>query len=119
MILRPEVVILPDGSRFRLYAQVTDTPGSRTRVGEEGTISPGSRAKKDTLEYGGGVGVGATTGAILGGPAGALAGSLVGAGVITVHLLLDHPQAHLEANTELVFTLTQQLNLVPANTASN
>jgi hypothetical protein len=46
MRLRPEVVIFPDGSQFRLHALVTGTPGSRTRLGSEGTILPGSRVKR-------------------------------------------------------------------------
>ena len=83
MHLRPETVILPDGSRYRLYAQVTGTSGSRTQVSGEGTITPGSRLKKDGIEYGGAVGGGAVAGAFMGGPAGALAGGLVGAGIIT------------------------------------
>jgi type IV secretory pathway VirB10-like protein len=114
MLLRPETVILPDGSRFRLYAATTGTPGSRTRVGSEGTITPGSRLKKDGIEYGGAVGAGAITGAIVAGPVGALAGTLIGAGAITVHLLVDHPQATLEEGTVLLFSLTEPLNLAPA-----
>ncbi len=114
MHLVPETVILPDGSRYHLYAQVTGTPGSRTQVGNEGTINAGSRLKRDGIEYGGAVGAGVTTGAIVGGPVGALAGGLIGAGVITAHLLISHPQANLEEGTALLFTLTQQLNLVPA-----
>jgi hypothetical protein len=114
MLLRPDTVILPDGSRFRLYAETTGTPGSRTRVGSEGTITPDSRLKKDSIEYGGAVGAGAITGAIVAGPVGALAGTLIGAGAITVHLLVDHPQATLEEGTVLLFSLTEPLNLAPA-----
>jgi hypothetical protein len=117
MHLRPEIVVLPDGSRFRMYAQVTGAPGSKARVGSEGTIYAGSRLKKDGIEYGGAVGAGALTGAYLAGPVGALTGSLIGAGVITAHLLISHPQATLETGTTLQFTLTQQLNLVPAATS--
>ena len=58
MRLHPDTVILPDGSRFRLYAQLTGTPGSATRVGSEGQIGPGSRLKHDCIEYGGAVGAG-------------------------------------------------------------
>jgi hypothetical protein len=119
MRLNPDTVILPDGSRFRLYAQVTGTPGSKTRVGSEGAINPDSRLKRDGIEYGGGVGVGVVTGAALGGPAGALAGSLVGAGLVTAHLLISHPQATLEEGTTLLFTLTENLHLVPANPTGN
>jgi hypothetical protein len=114
MILRPETVILADGSPYRLYAETSGTPGSRTRVGGEGVITPGSRLKKDSIEYGGAVGAGAITGAIVAGPVGALAGSLIGAGAITVHLLIDHPQATLDEGTVVLFTLTQPLNMAPA-----
>jgi hypothetical protein len=118
MHLRPETVILPDGTRYQLQAEITGTPGSRARVGNEGTILPDSRLKRDGIEYGGAVGAGATTGAILGGPVGALAGSLVGASVITVHLLVSHPQATLESGTALLLTLTEPLQMAPINAAT-
>lgn len=114
MRLAPETVTMPDGTRYRLHAEVTATPGSKTRVGNEGTITPGSQLKRDSIEYGGAVGAGLVTGAILGGPAGAAAGSLIGAGVITVHLLVNHPQATLEQGTNMMLTLTEPLDLVPA-----
>jgi hypothetical protein len=115
MRLWPETVILPGGERYQLSAQLTGTPGSRAQVGGEGTVRPASRMKRDSIEYGGTVGVGVVTGAILGGPVGALAGSLVGAGVVTTHLLVSHPQATLEPGATLLFSLTQPLNLVPAS----
>ena len=113
IILHPQTVILPDGSRYHLYAQVTSAPGTNTRVNSEGRITPGSHLKKDGFEYGGAAGAGAVTGAMLAGPAGALAGSVVGAGAVTLHLLLDHPQATLNKGTFLEFSLTQRLNLTP------
>ena len=113
MHLRPDTVILPDGSRYRLYAQLIDAPGSNIHVRTEGRVEAGSRYKRDSLEYGGAMGAGAVTGAYVGGPAGALVGTMIGAGVITAHLLISHPQATLETGTTLVFTLTQQLSLVP------
>lgn len=112
--LKPEAVILPDGTKFQLHAEVTGTPGSKTRMGGESSINPGSRAKKDGIEYGAVVGTGAVTGAVLGGPVGALTGSLIGAGVVTTHLLVDHPQATLEPGSILLFTLTEPMNLMPA-----
>jgi hypothetical protein len=115
MRLRPDTVIMPDGKRYRLSAETTGTAGANTHVGSEGTIVPGSRMKRNGLEYGGAVGVGATTGAIVGGPVGALTGSLIGAGVVTAHLLATHPQATLKSGTTLMFTLTEPLNLVPAD----
>ncbi len=119
MRLRPDWVVLADGSRYRLDAQVTGTPGTNTRVGSEGTIAAGSRFKKDGIEYGGGVGAGVVTGAVLGGPVGALAGGIIGGGAITVHLLLDHPQAALNPGTVLIFSLNSRLNLqAPAISAN-
>ena len=119
MRLNPDTVILPDGSRYRLYAQVTGTPGSGTRVGNEGEINPGSHLKRNGIEYGGGVGAGAVTGAAIGGPVGALTGSIVGAGLVTAHLLVSHPQAHLEEGTVLLFTLTERLHLEPVGPNGN
>lgn len=118
MRLRPETVIMADGSRFQLQAYVAGTAGAHARVDREGTIGAETRIKRDGIEYGAGVGAGAITGAILGGPAGALAGTIIGAGAVTTHLLVSHPQATLEPGTVLFFTLTQPLNLVAAPTAT-
>lgn len=119
MRLEPESVILPDGTRHRLHAEVTATPGSRTRVVGEGTIRPDSRAKRDGIEYGGAVGSGLIVGAIVGGPGGALAGGIIGAGAVTVHLIVSHPQATLETGTTLVFQLTDPLYLAPEAMTGN
>lgn len=107
MRLSPETVILANGSRYTLRADLTGTPGSRTRVGGEGAIVPASRVRRDGLEYGGAVGAGAITGAVIAGPVGALTGSLIGAGAVTVHLLVNHPQATLEPETVLIFSLSE------------
>ena len=66
-----------------------------------------------------GVGGGAVTGAFLGGPVGALTGSLVGAGLVSVHLLMSHPQATLKEGTYLQFALTEPLLLRQTNVSSN
>jgi len=119
MRLQPETIILPNGTRYRLRAEVTGTPGSRTHVVGEGTIRADSRAKRDEVEYGGAVGAGLVTGAIVAGPVGALTGSLIGAGAITVHLLVSHPQATLETGTTLLFTTTDRLYLAPEAMSGN
>jgi hypothetical protein len=111
--LKPEAVILPDGSRYQLHAETTGTPGSKTRIGSEGSINAGSRKKKDAIEYGAVMGTGAITGAVLGGPVGALTGTLVGAGIVTTHIMVNHPQATLEPGSMLLFTLTEPMNLTP------
>jgi len=112
--LKPEVVILPDGTRFQLHAETTGAPGTNTKIGGEGTINPGSRAKRDGIEYGAVVGTGVVAGAVVGGPVGALTGGLIGAGVVTTHLMVDHPQTNLEPGSVLLFTLTEPMNLMPA-----
>jgi len=119
MRLRPETVILPDGQRFRIHAEITGTPGSRTHIGDENVILPDSRLKRDGIEYGGAIGGGAATGALVAGPVGALTGSLIGAGAVTAHLLINHPQATLEPGTAMLFTLTEPLDLVPAQERYN
>jgi len=111
LLLRPDVVILPNGERFKLHAMVTETPVSRTHVETEGVISPNPSLKRDGIEYGGGVGAGVVAGAYLGGPVGALAGGLIGAGLVTVHLLVSHPQAHLEEGDVLDLSLTEPMQL--------
>jgi hypothetical protein len=118
MRLQPENVIMPNGSRYHLDAFVTGAPGSRVKTDNEGTIGAEARIKRGAIEYGAAMGAGAITGAALGGGPGALAGTLIGAGVITVHLLVTHPQANLEPGTVLLFTLTRPLNLTPTNVAS-
>jgi hypothetical protein len=119
MRLQPEFVILADGSRFHMYAETTGAPGSNDRVGGEGAITPGSRLKKVGIEYGAIAGAGVVTGAMIAGPGGALAGGIIGASVITVHLLVDHPQATLDDGTVLLFTLSEPLHLVPAAQTGN
>lgn len=119
MRLHPETVTLPDGSSFRLYAELSGAPGTNNRVEYEGLVTPGSRLKKDGIVTGATIGTGAVTGAILGGPAGALAGTLVGATVISAHLLVSHPQATLDDGAVLLFTLSEPLNLVPAAPTGN
>jgi hypothetical protein len=119
MQLTPERVVLPNGERYKLYAEVTGTPGSRTHVVGENTIVPNSRAKRDGIEYGAAMGTGLVAGAIVAGPAGALTGSLIGAGAITVHLLVSHPQATLESGTVLMFTLTEPLDMVPGTSSGS
>jgi len=119
MLLRPETVILADGSRFHLDAQVTGTPGSKTRISGEGFINPNSRVKKDGIEYGGAVGAGVVAGALIGGPVGAVTGGFIGAGVITVHILSDHSEATLEPGTVMLFTLDNRLDLQAATPTGN
>lgn len=117
--LKPETLILADGTRYQLRAVTSNTRGSKTNVGSEGEIKPNSRVKRDSIEYGGAVGAGVATGAVVAGPAGALTGGLIGAGVVTAHLLISHPQAVLEPDTVLEFTLSETLSLNRADYNQN
>jgi hypothetical protein len=119
MRLAPESITLPNGTRFHLHAEVADAPGSNTHVVGEGIIRPDTRYRRDGIEYGAAVGTGAVTGAIVAGPVGALTGSLIGAGAITVHLMVDHPQATLDSGTSLIFMLTDALYLAPERMSGN
>lgn len=112
--LRPETVILPDGTAYHLNAEVMSSWANGTKTGSEGAIEPSAHVLKKTAEYGVGVGTGALVGGELAGPPGALAGSLVGAGLVTAHLFLQHPEAAVvPAGSEIIFDLTEPLELTP------
>lgn len=112
--LRPDMIVLPDGTAYHLYAQVVQTGGSATRTDSEGGIQPSSHWKKDTAEYGVGAGTGALVGAKIAGPQGALIGAGVGATLVTAHLLMEHPaDATLPAGSVVTFSLSEPMELTP------
>ncbi len=112
--LRPDAVILPDGTAYHLYAQAVSSSEPGTRTDAEGGIQPKAHTVKNLAEYGAGAGGGAIVGAALGGPVGAGAGAIVGTGVVTTHLLLQKPQdAKVEEGAEIVFSLTEPMDLLP------
>jgi hypothetical protein len=112
--LRPDVVVLPDGTAYHLFAEVVETDAPGTRADDEGGIQASNHYKKDAIEYGGAVGTGAVVGGVIAGPVGAGVGTLVGAGAVTTHMLLQNPQAaKLPEGTLLVFSLTEPMGLTP------
>jgi hypothetical protein len=112
--LRPDVVILPDGTAYHLFAEVVETDAPGTHADDEGGIQASSHYKKDAVEYGAAAGAGAVVGGVVAGPVGAGVGTLVGAGAATTHMLLQDPQAaKLPQGTLLVFSLTQPMGLTP------
>jgi hypothetical protein len=112
--LRPETVMLPDGTAYHLYAEAVQSKAPGTRTNDEGGIETSSHYKKDAIEYGAGTGVGAVAGAEIAGPVGAGVGSLVGAGVVTAHMLMTRPAAaELPQGSMLVFSLTEPMALTP------
>ncbi len=112
--LRPDMIILPDGSAYHLYAQVIQSKAPGTRTDSEGGIQPSSHWKKDTAEYGVGIGAGAIAGAHFAGPHGALIGAGIGATLITAHLLMQHPAAAtLPSGSIVTFSLSEPMELTP------
>jgi hypothetical protein len=119
LLLKPDTVTLPSGQSYRLHAVVSGAPATHTRVNNEGMITADSRKLRAGIEYGGAVGTGAVAGASLGGPVGALAGSLIGAGLVTTHLLVSHPQAHLDTGDVLMLTVTERVHLDPVTNSGS
>src|SRR5581483_8037866 len=50
--LRPEVVILPDGTAYHLHAVVVQSRAHGTRTNDEGAVEASNHYKKDAIEYG-------------------------------------------------------------------
>jgi hypothetical protein len=112
--LRPDLVVLPDGTAYHLHAQVAYSSADGTQVGSEGALEPSSHVVKKSIEYGATMGTGAIVGAAVAGPPGALAGTLIGAGLVTTHLLLQQPDdTSIPAGSDVTFSLTEPLYLIP------
>lgn len=112
--LRPEEIVLPDGTAYHLYAEAVASMAPGTRVNDEGGIEASHHYTKDAIEYGAGAGAGAAAGAVVGGPVGAGVGSVVGAGLVTTHMFLQSPQsADLPKGSVLIFSLTEPMALTP------
>ncbi len=112
--LRPETVSLPDGTLYRLDAQVTDLTSTQDlRVNDEGTVVLRSNPKAAAAVIGGVAATAAVTGAVIGGGVGAGVGAIVGAGVATAVYLKREVQEDLPAGTDLIFALDQPLVVTP------
>ncbi len=114
--LRADEIILPDGSRLKLHAQVIDTSDySRTRTDHEGTIVSRDNAAKNWEIAGITTGTGAISGAVIGGPVGAVVGTAIGAGVGAGHYMMAHPVAALPQDSTIVFQLTEPMAMMPVH----
>jgi hypothetical protein len=111
--LQPDSVSLPDGTTYKLNAEVIDLDHFKaSHVNDEGTIvgdtHPGTAAAL-------GVTTGAVVaGAMIGGGVGAVIGLGIGAGAMTIWWLNHDRQQELPAGTEIAFTLNDSLQLNPA-----
>jgi hypothetical protein len=111
--LRPDEVVLPDGTRYFLHAEVYDLGDNRhVKTGSEGTVVNVAHGKR-TLAEASLLGGGAAAAGIMiaGGPAGLVLGGAA-AGYVGAHWLLESKQAVLPKDSQVVFGLTQPMSLV-------
>ena len=108
--LQPQSITLPDGTRYKLLAQVIDTDlDHSTRVDDEGTIRSHGTSDVQKGAFALATGSGAVAGAVVAGPVGAVVGAGIGAGASTVVWLREDQHATLPANTGIVFSLLEPL----------
>jgi hypothetical protein len=118
--LRPETIMLPDGTSYHIDAQAVESKAPGTRTDQEGGIQTSPHYKKDAIEYGAGAGIGAIAGGEIAGPVGAGVGSVVGASAVTAHMLMGRPDAaNLPQGSILVFSLTEPMALTPTRATAN
>jgi hypothetical protein len=114
MHLRPETISLPDGTLYRLDAQVTDLNSTQDlRVNDEGTIVVRSNPKAAAAVVGAVTGTAAVAGAVVGGGVGAAVGAIAGASIATVVYLKREVQEILPAGTDVIFSLDEALTVTP------
>jgi hypothetical protein len=110
--LQPDSLTLPDGTTYRLNAQVTDLDNFQdSHVNSEGTIVNNSNAKATAAALGLTTGSAVVAGAMIGGGVGAVVGLGVGAGAGAVWWLRRDRQQNLPKGTEIVFMLDNSLQL--------
>lgn len=114
MRLRPEEVVLPDGTQYHFHGIVTQTAGSDTKTNAEGEIVAKGHPVRTASEYGMSAGSGAVLGAIVGGPIGAGVGAGIGTGVMTVHWLRERSAASLPVGSSVTFGLSTPIKLTPS-----
>lgn len=109
-----DAVVMPDGSRIALHADVIDTDQyAHTSVDGEGNIVRKDHVGATLAAMSLTTGSAAAAGAVFGGGFGALVGAGVGAGVSTAWWLKQDRQAHLPEGTLLVLGLTEPLVVAP------
>lgn len=108
--LQPTSVTLPDGTHYKLYAQVVDTNRfHHVKVDSEGTMVRRDPKMSTPAVLGLATGSGAAAGAVFGGWPGALIGGAIGAGIGTAVWLKQDRQEEIPAGTKIVFSLTSAM----------
>jgi hypothetical protein len=110
--LETDSITLPNGSSYKLNAQVVDlTQDHRSHVTSEGTIIGNDPTPGTNAAIGVSTGAGAVTGAVLGGGVGAVVGAGIGAGVSTTIWAKQDTSETLHPGTEIIFYLNQPVML--------
>lgn len=110
--LRPELITMPDGTRYSIIATVVDTSDTKDlTVDEEGRIHGRGHDGGDWKETGIASGAGAGIGLWAGGGKGMLIGAGVGATASVVHWLTKTKTAYLPAGTEIIMELSRPMAL--------
>jgi len=113
--LQPDTVSLPDGTTYRIDAEVSDLDHYQdSRVNREGTIVANNHGKTAAIVIGATTGTAVVAGAMLGGGVGAVVGLGIGAGAGVVWWLKQDRQQTLPQGTEIVFCLNGPLHVGPA-----
>ena len=108
----PETLIMPNGERFVLNAQLFDTNlHNGTTVNDEGQFKGKGYDKKDLTEIGIGTGGGMLIGGLAGGGKGVLIGGAIGASATVAHWMSKKKRTSLPAGTELVMQLSRPLEM--------
>jgi hypothetical protein len=112
IMLRPNLITMPNGERYNVSMVVVDTPAeTSTKVDNEGRIQGPGRQRRDNIELAAAAGGGTLVGGLTGGTKGALIGATVGGGAAMVHWLTRRYQAVLPAGSEIVLELNRPMAL--------
>jgi hypothetical protein len=111
--LRPEMITMPDGTRYTIVATIVDTNNTKElTVDEEGGIHGKGRDGSDWKETGIATGAGAGVGALVAHSfTGAMVGAGVGATASVVRWLAKTRDASVPAGTEIIMELSRPMAL--------
>ncbi len=111
--LRPEMITMPDGTRYMIVATIVDTNNPKElTVDEEGGIHGQGRDRGDWKETGIATGAGAGVGALVAHSfTGAMNGAGVGATASVVRWLAKTRDANVPAGTEIIMELSRPVSL--------
>lgn len=111
--LRPEMITMPDGTRYTIVATIVDTNKTKElTVDEEGGIHGKGRDGSDWKETGIATAAGAGVGALIThGAKGTLIGAGIGATASVVRWLAKTRDANVPAGTEIVMELSRPMAL--------